>query len=157
MKTLTPLEEEKSYSNTQVQTNNAPLIHLSALSKYIIPFGSILGPLVTWLIWKDRSKFEDFHGKEALNFNISFILYKILIIVVGLFLFLAPFIATLQQLDNNPEANPIGLIFSIPGFFLFVSGFGILEIIWLILIIVAAVKSGNGEKYKYPLTIHFIK
>ncbi len=158
MKTLTPIEEDKEIRTETVQSNNAPLIHLSPLVKFIgVPFGGILGPLITWQIWKDKSEFDNFNGKEAVNFNLSFFLYKILIVVVGLIMFLGPLIGSLSQLENNPDANPIGIILSIPGLLLFIVGIGILEIIWLILMIIAAVKSGSGKKFKYPLSIHFIK
>jgi uncharacterized Tic20 family protein len=45
--------------------------HLSALIGLIIPFGSIVGPLVIWLIKKDTMPFVNDQGKEALNFNIT--------------------------------------------------------------------------------------
>ncbi len=45
------------------------------------------------------------------------------------------------------------LIFIIIGFVLLIA-VGLLEIIF---IIVAAVRASNGEKYRYPLSIHFIK
>ncbi|WP_426688137.1 DUF4870 domain-containing protein [Rhodanobacter ginsengiterrae] len=49
----------------------AMFAHLSALSGLIIPFGSIIGPLVIWLIKKDTMPFVNDQGKEALNFNIT--------------------------------------------------------------------------------------
>jgi uncharacterized Tic20 family protein len=45
--------------------------HLSALLGLVIPFGSIFGPLVIWLIKKDTMPFVNDQGKEALNFNIT--------------------------------------------------------------------------------------
>ena len=154
METLTPLTEEKKGLSPE-DTTQAPIIHLSALSKYIIPLGSILGPLLFWLIWRDRSKFVDFHGKEALNFNISILIYKLVIVIVGLILFFSPFVAAMSQMEEG--GNPITLFFSIPGLILFVGGLALLELLWLILIIVAAVKAGNGEYYRYPLSLRLIK
>ncbi len=49
----------------------AMFAHLSALAGLVIPFGSILGPLVIWLIKKDTMPFVNDQGKEALNFNIT--------------------------------------------------------------------------------------
>lgn len=55
------------------------LCHLAALSAFIgVPFGSILGPLVIWLVKKDGSAFVDHNGKEALNFQISMTIYAII-------------------------------------------------------------------------------
>lgn len=49
----------------------AMFTHLSALVGLLIPFGSVLGPLVMWLIKKDTMPFVDDQGKEALNFQIT--------------------------------------------------------------------------------------
>jgi uncharacterized Tic20 family protein len=74
--------------------------HLSTLVGLIIPFGSILGPLVVWLIKKDTMPFVDDQGKEALNFNITallaFIVSGILMFVlIGFLLIFVVFIAWL--------------------------------------------------------------
>lgn len=45
------------------------------------------------------------------------------------------------------------LCFVLVGFLLF----PILFIAWIVLMIVAAVKTGNGEEYKYPLTIRLLQ
>jgi uncharacterized Tic20 family protein len=34
-----------------------------------------IAPLVVWLLFKDRSAFLDRHGKEALNFQIAYLVY----------------------------------------------------------------------------------
>jgi uncharacterized protein len=96
---------------------------------------AFLGPLIVWLIKRDEHPFIEHHAKEALNFNISFLLYGIvggiIAIPVGLF--------TLG----------IGLIpIAIVGF--------ALVVVWLIFPILAAIKAANGEGYRYPLTIRFV-
>jgi uncharacterized Tic20 family protein len=47
------------------------LCHLLALSGLIVPMGSIVGPLVIWLIKKQEHPFIDANGKESLNFQIT--------------------------------------------------------------------------------------
>lgn len=47
------------------------LAHLSSLSGFVIPFGSLLGPLIIWLVKRDTMPFVADQGKEALNFNIT--------------------------------------------------------------------------------------
>ncbi|MEI2455939.1 DUF4870 domain-containing protein [Lysobacter firmicutimachus] len=69
------------------------LAHLSTLVGLIIPFGSVLGPLVVWLIKKDTMPFVAEQGKEALNFNITvliaFIVSAVLtIVLIGFLLML---------------------------------------------------------------------
>jgi len=68
--------------------------HLSALAGYIIPLGSIIGPLIIWSMKKHEYPFVDEQGKEALNFNISMVIYLIIsailiIAVIGIFLLIA--------------------------------------------------------------------
>jgi len=135
-------------------TSHAAVIHLSSFASYLaVPFGSVLGPLITWLIWRKQSTFSDAHGKEALNFNLSILLYQILAVIIGLFLFLTPVLTSLANENDNLSY----IIFSIPGLWIFISGFGLLQLFRIIAIIVAAVKASNGEYFTYPLSIRFIK
>ena len=66
------------------------LCHLTALAGFVgIPFGNLLGPLVTWLIKKDEFPFADEQGKESLNFQISMTIYMaisglLILVVVGI-------------------------------------------------------------------------
>ncbi|MCC6909914.1 MAG: DUF4870 domain-containing protein [Phycisphaerales bacterium] len=53
----------------------ATFIHLSGLAGYLIPMASIIAPLVLWLIKKSQSPFLDDHGREALNFQISMVVW----------------------------------------------------------------------------------
>lgn len=86
--------------NEAIETNDLPgkeertwgmLCHLIVFSGFIIPFGSIIGPLVIWLIKKDEMPFVDDQGKESLNFQltmlIAFIISGILtFVLIGIFL-----------------------------------------------------------------------
>ena len=52
--------------------------HLSALAGFVIPaLGHILGPLIVWLVRRGDSAEIDEHGKEALNFQISMLIYNV--------------------------------------------------------------------------------
>lgn len=53
----------------------AMFCHLSGLVGYIIPFGNIIAPLILWQLKKENSPYLDYHGKEALNFQIAFTIY----------------------------------------------------------------------------------
>ena len=70
------------------------LCHLSALAGFIIPFGNVIGPLIVWLLKRDEYAFVNDQGKEALNFQISILLYLIIggllvILVIGFFVLIA--------------------------------------------------------------------
>ena len=87
----TPSAEEKQW---------ALFAHLSALIGYIIPFGSIIGPLVIWQIKKNEMPFVDDQGKEALNFQITVAIIAIvclvlILILIGILLLWALAIANL--------------------------------------------------------------
>jgi uncharacterized Tic20 family protein len=56
--------------------------HLSALSGFVIPFGSVLGPLIVWQVKKNEMPFVDDQGKEALNFQITVFLAILVCLVL---------------------------------------------------------------------------
>ena len=58
------------------------LCHLIAFSGYIIPFGSVLGPLIIWLIKKDEMPFVDDQGKESLNFQLTMMIAVIISLIL---------------------------------------------------------------------------
>jgi uncharacterized Tic20 family protein len=63
----------------------AMICHLSALAGLVVPVvGCIVGPLVVWQIKKEEFPFVDEQGKEAVNFQISMLIYGI---VAGLLCF----------------------------------------------------------------------
>lgn len=73
--------------------NLAIWCHLSSFALYLgIPFGNLIGVLVFWLINRDRSEFIDWHGREALNFQITLVIYSAIalllsLVLIGLLLF----------------------------------------------------------------------
>ena len=58
------------------------LCHLLSFSGYLIPFGSILGPLIIWLIKKDEMAFVNDQGKEALNFQLTMLIAIIISVIL---------------------------------------------------------------------------
>jgi uncharacterized protein len=82
---------------TQDERTWGMMAHLSAFSGFLVPLGGVFGPLVVWLIKRDRSAFVADQGREALNFNISVLLAAIVcgvlvFIFIGILLGLALFI-----------------------------------------------------------------
>jgi len=124
--------------------NNAFLLHLSAFFGYIFPFGAVVGPLVIWEMNKRKSSFLDKNGKEAINFNLSYLLYTF---ILGLSII--PFVVRTITSDFH-HVDLFGMI-SVG------SIIGVLAVIKFVLIILAAIKANQGEVYNYPLTIKFIK
>lgn len=59
-------------TNSEIERNWAMLAHFLGLVP--IPFVNVLGPLLVWLIKKDKSSFIDAHAREAANFQITFLI-----------------------------------------------------------------------------------
>ena len=74
--------------------------HLSALAGFVVPaFGHIFGPLIVWLIKRGDSPEIDAHGKEALNFQLSMLIYNIVAGVLCLVLIGFALLAVLHILN----------------------------------------------------------
>ncbi len=109
----------------------AMFCHLAGLA-WILPitpaFGSVLGPLIVWLIKKNDYPFVDEQGKEALNFQITMLIYcavaALLILLCIGFLLLAVVI--------------------------------IVEVVFTVIAAVKA-NDGYHYRYPYPLIIRFVK
>lgn len=149
---------------TTTEKNIATFTHLSALTQYIIPFGNYIFPILIWSSKKDKSEFVDHNGKQVLNFQLSLLLYSLILIIIAVPIFLItllkniPFSAIINDNDviiNNFDfENSIGLItVGIIAVLIFFA----LKVAEFFLIIYASIKTSNGEKYKYPITIPFLK
>lgn len=76
MTTTTPNQNATAPAVSSDSRNWATLSHLSGFSVFLgIP--PAVGPLIMWLLRKD-DPFAGPHAKEALNFNISFIIYSVI-------------------------------------------------------------------------------
>ena len=111
--------------------NWAVIAHLSAIAAMFVAL-AFLGPLVVYLIKKDSDPFVRDQAAEALNYQLSWLLYGFLGGIVLVLL-----IVLVVGLVLIPLAIAAGIA-------------------WLVLIIVAALAASRGERYRYPLTIRFI-
>lgn len=53
------------------------LMHVAQFGGYIVPFLGFILPVIMWMINKDKSVTIDLHGKNIINFMISWIIYAI--------------------------------------------------------------------------------
>ncbi|HOZ76025.1 MAG TPA: DUF4870 domain-containing protein [Flavobacterium sp.] len=149
---------------TNNKNNTAAFINLSTLTQYFIPFGNFIFPIIIWTTNKDKSGFVDRQGKDTINFQLSLFLYSLLLaliaiptLLIGLFKD-ANFSAIINHddlvFDNFSMGAHTGLLtFGI----IAVALFGFIKVAEFFLIIHASIKTSNGDAYKYPLTIPFIK
>lgn len=117
------------------ERNWALYMHLSMLIHIIVPVIGIVLPIVLWLNRKDQSPFIDDHGREAINFQISLMIYSIALPI------LAAIIGILTC--------GLGWILMIPASI----GPYALGVVGMIL---ACSASTRGEFYRYPMTMRFI-
>ncbi len=148
-------------------TNNknlATFTHLSALSQYCIPFGNYIFPLLIWSTNKEKSEFIDFSGKQVLNFQLSIFLYSLVLAMIAIPIVLITIFSNVPAdtiindgdfvVNSLSVENITGIVIvAVIAILLFVG----LKVAEFFLIIYASVKTSNGEKYEYPLTIPFIK
>jgi len=105
----------------------ALLMHLTLLAHVVLTGLAIIAPIIMWNIKKESSPFLDDHGREAINFQITLIIYSILVIPIaiitcgiGALLMFLPYI--------------LGIIGMIQG----------------------SIAANRGEFYRYPMCFRFV-
>ncbi len=58
------------------------LMHLSQFASWLIPFVGIIIPILMWTTNKDNNTEVDRHGKNILNFNISYAIYLVVLLII---------------------------------------------------------------------------
>lgn len=149
---------------TTNEKNLATLTHLSQLTQYFIPFGNFIFPILLWSSKKTESEHIDSTGKNVINFQLSLFLYTMITLIVALptLLFTVLKHISFHELSSGSDLfsesmsmnNITGIVLLALIMLLL---FFVLKIIEFILIIYGTVKTSNGETYRYPLTIQFIK
>jgi uncharacterized Tic20 family protein len=101
------------------------LAHLLSFVAAYIALG-FLAPLIVLMVFGQRSAYVRAHAVESLNFNLTWLLYAVVAVVLAFLL--------------------IGIVILIA-----------LGIAYLVLVIIASVRANNGEFFRYPLTIRFVR
>lgn len=76
----------------------------------------LFAPVVLWLLSKDKSAFDDDHGREILNFGISFLLIHLIlaVTVIGLLLWPVIWVVAIISLVRGALAAGRGEYFRYP-------------------------------------------
>ena len=129
----------------------ASLVWIPLIFVAPFPFINILGPLVVWVLKKNEHPFIDAQGKESLNFQISFTLYSLIVGIIAV-------IVALVFVGGNIFyiLQALLLLFALAGIWLVLLAV-LIGFLQFVLVIIASVKASNGEFYRYPFTIRFIK
>jgi uncharacterized Tic20 family protein len=107
---------------------NSEARNMAMLAHLLGALLGFLGPLIIWLMKKDESPFVDDQGKEALNFQLTLLIFH----VVGWFL----------------AGITCMILIPIPM---------VVLVLQLVFGIIGATTANKGEYYRYPLTIRMIK
>ncbi len=114
--------------------NWSMLIHIIAAAAALLSAGTVswLVPLVIWLIFRERSALIDHHGKQALNLQLTLLVVLIGGVLIGFVTLFIGFIVT----------GPLMVAYGIYA---------------IVISFVAGVKANNGEYYRIPLMIPFLR
>ena len=140
-----------SSAPAETERHWAAMAHLSAvllalLTSWAAGVAGALAALVVWMLKKDDSPFIAEHAREALNFNLSMVLYACGAVAV----FIALVGATVLTLG-------LGLILTLPAGILLALACAAIAVLWLVCSIIATIKAWNGESYRYPLSIRLVR
>ncbi len=155
---------------TKHERNLAAAIHASTFSKFFIPFANFIIPLVLWMANKREYPLVDYSGKQALNFQISLLLYSIVLGMISIPFFIG-FFPDLFDLgflgfDSLNDFNHQDIHFHNDDFnfgsWLLPMGIaglvqGALFIVNIVFTILATIRTNEGKLFEYPITINFIK
>ena len=94
---------------------------------------SIVGPLIVWLMYRDRSTAVTREAKESLNFQIAVTLVAIVLYVLG------------------------GALALVAIGFIFIAIAPLVQLVGVVFAIIGGVRAHNTGAYRYPLTIRIIR
>ena len=156
------METTTSVNPTSTQKSLGAAAHLSVLTQYFIPFGNFVLPVIIWSA-ACENEFIERQGKSVINFQLSVLLYTIVMgliavpvalstlfsqVPLGDFHFDHVNVATLVSHESVTAVSTL-LVLA----FLFCS----LKIAEFFLAILGASRAARGDSFQYPLSIRFIK
>lgn len=101
---------------SESERNFALAMHLSPFTYIFAGPLALCFPLILWIVRKDQSVFNDDHGREVVNFGISFILFHVIlaITVIGLMLLPVLWVVAIVNLIRGAIAAGRGEYFRYP-------------------------------------------
>ncbi len=104
------------------------LVGLLSLASIPVPVAGLIGSAIMWKVKSDTSPYLDDHGRDAVNFQISLLVYHIAFAIL-----------------------------IVPTLGLSTLGYFVTLVLALVGCIRGAMASNRGEYYRYPMTIRFLK
>ena len=110
VQTPTPTPRLREEGLTDSDRHFAIGMHISPLVLTVIGAGplALIAPLVLWLVRKKLSAFDDDHGREVINFGISFLLWHVALAITVIGLALWPVLWVVAIVNNIRGAIAAG-------------------------------------------------
>ena len=119
---------------------------LALLTSWFAGAAGVLGAGAVYLLKRNQSAFVADHAREAVNFNLSMLIYACAALAIGVVLVGA----TVLTLG-------LGLILTAPAGLVLLLAIAGIAVLWLVCSVVATIKAWNGEAYRYPLTLRLVR
>lgn len=138
IQTLSPSQSDRMWATGA----HVAALTAALLTSWVAGVAGALAALAVWMLVRDKSAFAATHAKEAVNFNLSMLIYACAAVVAGIVLVGA----TVLTLG-------LGLLVTAPAGLLLVLLLGAIAVTWLVCSLIAAFKAYDGQEYRYPITI----
>lgn len=119
---------------------------LAVLTSWLVGVAGVVAAGVVYLLKRDDSAFVAAHAAEAINFNLSMLIYACVALAIGVLLFGATVLTI-----------GIGAIVTVPAALALALALGVIALMWLVCSIVATIRAWNGEPFRYPLSIRLVR
>ncbi|WP_057935658.1 DUF4870 domain-containing protein [Algoriphagus resistens] len=121
------------------------LLHIAVFLGIVHILLALVAPVVLWTLNRQTSQLVDEHGRNVVNWVLSFFIYATICFVV-----IFPGISHLPM-NISPNFNLLTSLYS--GLF----PITILLLISIMFVFIGGLKASNGQIWKYPLAIPFFK
>lgn len=121
-----PFRDEHALESERTYALFIHIVGLLSVLQLVTGVMSLIGVLIMWRIRRNESPFLDDHGREAMNFQISLLVYA-----------------------------AIGLVLTVVGIGLAILAIGI-PLLCLIGCVRGAIAAHRGEFYRYPMCFRFL-
>lgn len=103
----------------------AAMCHVAAVGVFIVPtLGNVIGPLIVWLVKRESSAFVNDQGREAVNFQLSCVIYAVvsgllsfavvgipLMVALAVFWVVEVIVASVNASNGNAHRYPLSIPF----------------------------------------------
>lgn len=149
------METIENHALSQEERLWAAGVHLGALlaaffTSWMVGIAGAVVAICVWFVVRDRHPFAAEHAKECFNFNLSMFLYACLAVIVGLVLGVGAVIATVATLG-------LAALVAAPVVLVIVVALAAIAVLWVVFGLIAAMKAYEGQPYRYPMTMRFLK